>query len=67
MGFLKFLLAVALVIVGGLGMLSVPLSCISTGINSSLYGQTFSETPFWIIGIISFVIFLGGLYMLRKR
>ena len=67
MGFLKFLLAVALVIVGGLGMLSVPFSCIEAGMTSTMYGTNFSETFYWIVGVVAFVIFLGGIYMLRKR
>ena len=67
MGFLKFLLAIALIIIGGLGMASAFLNCVSAGVASSLYGTSMSEAPYWIIGVVGFVIFLGGIYMLRKR
>lgn len=67
MGFLKFLLAIGLVILGFLLMAGAFLSCVGSGITSSMFGTPTSETSFWLMGIIGFVIFLGGVYMLKKQ
>jgi len=67
MGFLKFLLAVGLVIIGVLGIGAALITCINIGVTSSMFGKDISSTPSWIIGIIAFVILLGGIYMLRKK
>ncbi len=67
MGFLKFLLAIALIIAGLIGIASSFLNCMSAGVGSALAGQNLSTTPFWVIGIVAFVVFLGGIYMLRKH
>jgi hypothetical protein len=67
MGFLKFLGAIAMIIIGLLGVVSSFLGCISNGISSSITGRGSSDAVFWIIGIISFVIFLGGIYVLRRK
>lgn len=67
MGFLKFLLAVGLVILGVFGIGSALVTCISAGVTSSMLGKNISSAPSWIIGIVSFVIFLGGVYMFRKK
>jgi hypothetical protein len=32
-----------------------------------MLGKNISSAPSWIIGIVSFVIFLGGVYMFRKK
>ncbi len=67
MGFLKFLLAVFLVILGLFLMGAAFLSCLGGGITSVMSGTTNSEAPSWIMGIIGFVVMLGGIYMLKKH
>lgn len=58
MGFLEFLLAVCMVIVGLVLLFVGTLSC-------SLFSMP--GTPSWIIPIVGFVVMLGGVYMLRRR
>jgi len=67
MGFLKFLGGWALAIIGVLGMLGGFMSCVNVGILSSMSNENVSNTPFIIAFIISFIIFLGGIYVLRKH
>ena len=67
MGFLKFLLAIGLVILGAFLTVGGVLSCANVNIMSSFIGSSTSETPFLIIGIVGIVVMLGGFYMLRKK
>jgi hypothetical protein len=67
MGFLKFLLSIGLIIVGGILVVGSFLSGIQTGIATSVYGGHVNSVSFWVTGIIGFVVFLGGIYLLRKR
>jgi hypothetical protein len=66
-GFLLFLLAIALSIIGFIIMIGSFFGAAESGMASGLFGQHSSSTPFWISGIIGFVLFLGGIYMLRNR
>ncbi len=66
-GFLKFLLAIGLVILGGLMVLGAIMAALSSGIATSLNGGSSPSAVFWVIGIIGFIVFLGGVYMLRKN
>ncbi len=67
MGFLKFLLSIGLVIVGGLLMLGSFFGGIQSGIATSLFGGHANSASFWVVGIVGFVVFLGGIYLLRKK
>lgn len=66
-GFLLFLLAIALSIVGFIIMIGSFFGAVQSGMASGLFGQHSSSTSFWISGIVGFVMFLGGIYMLRSR
>jgi hypothetical protein len=67
MGFLKFLLAIGLVIAGIIGIIWAFASCSLIGASSAMSGKYLSTAPSWILGIISFVVGLGGVYMLRRK
>ena len=67
MGFLKFLLAVGLIIFGILFMVGSFFGGIRVGMANALFGSHVSSVSFWVVGIIGFVGFLGGVYMLRKK
>jgi hypothetical protein len=65
-GFLKFLLAIGLIIVGGLLMVGAFMGGVQAGIATSLFGGHINSASYWVVGIIGFVVFLGGIYMFRK-
>ena len=67
MGFLKFLLAVGLVILGGIIMFISFFGGMASGIQSALFGGNAGAALFWIMGIVGFITFLGGVYMLRHH
>ena len=67
MGFLKFLLAIALMGLGFVITVGSFLGGLQTGLKNSMFGQHFSSAGFWVTGIIGVVMFLGGIYMLRNR
>ena len=67
MDFFKFALAVVMVIAGILGIGVGILSCIGAGITSARLDKDISTAPYWIIGIIAFLVLLGGVYILSKR
>ena len=66
-GFLKFLLAIGLMILGILLIVSSCASGVQTGMADTLFGGHTNSAIFWVIGINGFVVFLGGMYMLRRR
>ena len=66
-GFLLFLLAVALSIIGFIIMIGSFFGAAESGMASGLFGGHSNSASFWIAGIIGFVMFLGGIYMLRNR
>ena len=67
MGFLKFLLSIGLIIIGGVLVVGSFLSGIQAGIATSIFGGHVNSASFWVTGIIGFIIFLGGIYLLRKK
>lgn len=67
MGFLKFVLAVVLVIGGIILMASAFLGGMQIGIADAMFGGDTSQVFTWIIGIVGFIVLLGGIYMLRRR
>jgi hypothetical protein len=67
MGFLKFLGAIAMMIIGFLGIVGSFLGCLNSGISSTIIGGKHSDTPFVITAIIAVIIFLGGIYILRRK
>jgi len=67
MGFLKFLLAIALMVFGFIVAADAFLGAVQSGMQNALFGQHVSSGIFWVIGIIGVVMFLGGIYMLRSR
>ena len=67
MGFLKFLLAAVLVIIGAFGLLYVFFGTLFAGVISSLQHIEFSLIPSIIIGFVALVVFLLGMYLLRGR
>jgi len=66
-GFLKFLLAIGLIILGIFLVGGSFLGGIQAGMYSSLFGGHINSASYWVIGIIGFVVFLGGIYLLRKH
>jgi len=67
MGFLKFLLAVVLILGGIYLIIAAFMGGISIGLSNTINGAHTSSLIAWIIGIIGFVGFLGGIYMLRRK
>jgi hypothetical protein len=67
MGFLKCVLAVFMVIAGVIGLGVGFLDCMGAGITSARIGKYISTNSSWIISIISFVVLLGGVFILAKR
>jgi len=67
MDFLKFVLAVVMVIAGIVGIGVGFLNCIGAGITSARLDKDISTAPYWIIGIIAFLVLLGGVFMLSKK
>jgi len=67
MDFFKFALAVVMVVAGILGIGVGILNCIGAGITSARLDKDISNAPSWIIGIIAFLVLLGGVYILSKR
>jgi hypothetical protein len=69
MGFLKFLLAIVMMIGGPFIMFAGFATCGSGQIFSSVNGGSSSGATGlgWIIFIVGFVVFFGGVYMLRNR
>jgi len=67
MDFFKFALAVVMVVAGILGIGVGILNCIGAGITSARLDKDISNAPSWIIGIIAFLVLLGGVFMLSKR
>jgi hypothetical protein len=67
MGPLKFALAVVMVIAGILGIGVGILSCIGAEITSARLDRNISDAQSWIIGIIAFLVLLGGVFILSKR
>ncbi len=67
MDFLKFASAVVMVIAGILGIGVGFLNCMGTGITSARLDKDISTAPSWIIGIIAFLVLLGGVFILSKR
>ena len=66
MGFLKFLAGAVLGILGFLGMVASII-----GFFTGKLQETFSHTPVatWpaiLIGVVSFVMFIGGVYLIRN-
>jgi hypothetical protein len=66
-GFLRFLLAVGLVILGIVLIGGAFTGGLQTGMANSLFGSHTSTAAFWVIGIVGFIVFLGGIYMLRRH
>jgi hypothetical protein len=67
MGFLKFLLAVVLILGGIFLIIAAFMGGISIGLSNTVNGSHTSSLIAWIMGIIGFVGCLGGVYMLRGR
>jgi hypothetical protein len=67
MKFLIFLLAVVMVIAGIVGIGMGFLNCVGKGISSALLDKDISTNSSWIIGIIAFIVLIGGVYILSKR
>lgn len=65
MGFLKFLLAIVLIIVGFFGLLYIFFGTLFAGVIADIQNIEFSLVPSIIIGIIFFIIFALGLYLRR--
>ncbi len=68
MGFLKFVLGVVMVIIGGLGCIWAGFMLITGTMMSDVgFMSDFSSTPSIVIGGIFFVVLLGGIYIVRKH
>ena len=67
MGFLKFLLAVVLILGGIYLIIAAFMGGISIGLSNSINGAHNSSSIAWIMGIVGFVCALGGIYMLRRK
>ena len=62
-GFLLFLFSICLSIVGVFLMFAAFFGLGTNGIG----GTTYNPALYWVLGFIGFVMFLGGIYMLRNR
>lgn len=67
MGFLKFLGAVLLVIIGALGLLYIFFSTFFAGVIAGSNNIQFSLVPLLIIGFVALVILIFGIYLLSGR
>jgi hypothetical protein len=67
MGFLKFLLAIALILGGIYLIIAAFMGGITIGLSNTINGAHTSAAIAWVMGIIGFVGFLGGIYMLRRK
>jgi hypothetical protein len=65
-GFLIFLLAVVLILIGAFGLAAVTMSGFFTSISAAIEGVHVSIAPLIIIGIVFFVILILGIYLRRK-
>ena len=66
-GFLRFLLAVGLVILGLLGFGTAIVAVFGSTVVASASGNSPSFVMPWVIGIVSAIVLLGGVYMLRNK
>ena len=68
MGFLKFLLAIALCIIGVFLVVGAAGGFLNNLVKADMIGgQHPSAIWAWVVGIIGAIVFLGGIYMLRKK
>ena len=62
-GFLIFLLAIVLILVGGFGLFATVFGTMATSLMASIQGLDVSLTPAIFIGIAFFVILVLGIYL----
>jgi uncharacterized membrane protein len=67
MGFLKFLGGVILAIIGFFGMAFAVAGFFVAKIQESLQGTPLAEWPLIVIGVVAFIMFIGGVYILRSK
>jgi hypothetical protein len=66
MKFMKFLGGVILAIIGFLGMLFAILGFFIVKISEVLQGTPLADWPLIVIGVVGFIAFIGGVYVLRS-
>ena len=66
MGFLKFLLAIVLVIIGFFGLLYIVFGTIFANLAADMQRIPFSLIPSIFIGLVFFVLLVLGFYLLRR-
>jgi len=65
-GFLIFLLAIVLILIGAFGLAGTIIGAGFTAINAAIQDINISLAPTVIIGIVFFVILVLGIYLKRK-